>query len=455
MKKHQFQEFPLRSFMCGIAMSGFLFLGACSDDSANNNLSLDMDIPESMTGARALTRSVAGKSQAAAVGAKQNSGEPCFFNGNEDEDPFENGYDMTKFMVSTVATWICVADTVIDISDFVPHDGLIRETENDKQAANYDPEEPTHYSVTNDSEIKTTVRAYYGYDRATPPTAQDEPQFFVSWVDDNNGNIEGRLIIDALAIENPGRDPEDPSAMRMDFDQSVNHKTAQMFLRFDAGNEWAEGFRIDLSQDLIANPLEKVYVARGLMDMKRQFIAVPGVTELPVFRLFTVSDQFGEGAAIAEYNEVSIPMVLNAITGNHLGNYIFDKTDKYFFDADQSTVEPWDFIDKTFSSAAYRGGRTTPVADGTLDPFDPSLDIIITELNLEADYFTNSKCENIDDNCTVLLNSIFADGFAGQEPNQGQDPQDWRSDALANPQYLGSVYPDGFTSWDGVFERIF
>jgi len=68
---------------------------------------------------------------------------------------------------------------------------------------------------------------------------------------------------------------------------------------------------------------------------------------------------------------------------------------------------------------------------------------------LDADYFTNTKCENIDDDCVLLLDAIVADGFAGQQPNQGADPLDWRSDAIANPVYL-EVYPAGFADWVGV-----
>ena len=454
MKKPHHYSQTWRTLLCGVAMSGLLVLSACTDDPANEDISLNLEIPESLTGGSTATRSATPRSPAT-IRVQQNSGEPCFFNGDDNDDPFENGYDMTKFLVSAVAAWSCVADTVIDITDFVPHDGQIKETENDVQASNFDPEEPTHYSVTDDSNSQTTVRVYYGFDRATPPTAQDDPQFFVSWSNDNNGNINGRLVIDALAINNPGRNPEDPTAMRMDFDHSTLQKTASMYLRFDAGNVWAEGLRIDVTRDLTANPLEQVYLARGLMDMKSQFVITPGVTELPVFQVYTVSDQFGEGAAIAEFVDVGVPLLLNANTGNHLGNYIFNTTGKYFFDADQSTSEPWDFIEKSISSAQYRGGRTTPATGGTFIPFDPSLDQVVSELALDIDYFTNSKCELVDEDCTDLMNAIFDDGFAGQAPNQGQDPLDWRSDAIANPVYLDSVYPAGFVSWDGVFNRVF
>jgi hypothetical protein len=58
------------------------------------------------------------------------------------------------------------------------------------------------------------------------------------------------------------------------------------------------------------------------------------------------------------------------------------------------------------------------------------------------------------DDCTELLNAIFEDGFAGQESNQGMDPNDWRSTAIQNPVYLDSVYPNG-SDWNGAFDFSF
>jgi len=452
----------IRKYLIGtLAIVTMTFINACSDDNSSdkNSPSLDMDLPASITGGnQQATRGLRFtdmRTISSRAGVQQDSGEPCFYRGDDDGDPFENGYDMTKFMVSAVAQWTCIADFVMSITNFITHDGIIAETDNNTLSETYDPEEPTHFSIEDISDSQVGVNIYYGFSRDVPPTDTDKPQFFVSWTDDNNGNIKGRLIIDALAIDIVNRDPENPITMRMDFDHSVTRKVTNLYLNFDNGNQWAEGFRIEVSKDLTANPLTQVFVARGLMDMKRQFVAAPGVTELPIFNLYTVSDQLGEGAAIAEFQDVSVPLVLNAITSNHLGNYIFDKTDIYFFDADQTANEPWDFIDKSFSSAAYRGGRTTPATGGSLIPFDPSLDIIISELGLDVDYFTASQCENVDDDCVALLDAVFADGFAEQEPNQGADPQDWRSNAITNPEYLGSVYPDGFADWTGVFEPVF
>jgi len=428
---------------------------ACSSDEDENNgtavdvLDLNMNLPASLTGGAApIGVAMVSGAQASSAGA------PCAYLGPDDEDnPFRNGYEMTKFMVSAIASWTCWADAIIDISAYVPHDGMVYQTENQTDNANYEADEPTHYSVTDDSETQTTVRIYYGYDRDVPPLEGSDPQFYISWNKDVNGDIQGRLVIDATGIDPANRKAEDPTMARMDFNYNATEKLATMYLAFDDGNEWANGFRIEVSKDLTAIPSQRVFTARGIIDAKRQFIDVPSISELPVLRMYTVSDLGGEGAAIAEFSDVALPMPLN-LSGNHLGNYIFDKLDTYFFDADQTANEPWDYINKTFSFAEYRGNRTTPATGGTWAPFDPSLDMIVDYLGLPSTYFTGSECANVGDSCVELLNAIFADGFAEQEHNQGMDPGDWRSVALQSAVYLDTVYPNG-VDWTGAFDFSF
>jgi hypothetical protein len=446
----------------GTACLSLILLAGCNepgsemDDKSSTpqsqNLKLSLDLPDSLTGGSG----VPGTAQRAVLSTAtiQAISNPCAYQGAGNDDPFKNGYNMTKFMVSSLAAWTCIGDTLIDVADFIPHDGTIYESDNDTLADNYDPDDPTHYSVTDDSENQTTIRLFYGFDRAFPPLSDDEAKFYISWSTAQDGTVTGRLIVDASGIDAEHRNPEDPAQMRMDFNYTETENLADMYLRFDAENPWANGFRIQVSEDLTANPLQKVFLARGLMDVKRQFQDNTGIEELPTLQMYTVANQLGDGAAIAHFQNVALSLELNAELNNHLGNYLFDKRDKYFFDADQSVDEPWDWINKAFTSAVYRGGRTTPEINGSWIPFNPSLDMIIDELNLDADYFTNAKCENTGDDCTALLDAVFAEGFADQEPNQGQDPQDWRSDAVADPQYLDSVYPNG-NNWDGAFDHSF
>lgn len=432
--------------------------GGTTDDAATTFTSkVALSLPDSMTGGKNAggVAPIAGmkisKTQTTTqTTSAQGTSQPCAFNGAGNDDPFQNGYNMTRFMVGAIASWTCVADLFINIAEYVPHDGLIKETDNDTQAGNYDPKDPTHYSVTDEPGDKVTVRLYYGYDRVAPPLPADAPEFFASWIESENDNIEGRLVFDVLAINGLDRNPDDPTAMRLDFTYTEVQKLATMYLAFGAGNEWANGLRIEVTEDLDVNPATQVYLARGLLDMKRQFIDTPGVPELPLFQMYTVSNKLGIGAASADFVDVALPLELNAGTGNHLGNYIFSKLDKYFFQEDKE----WDWVDKTINTSEYRGARTTPATGGTLLPFDPSLDLIILALALDPAYFTGSACNMVNDDCTDLLNAIFRDGFADQEPNQGADPMDWRSTAIDGHVDLGSVYPNGM-NWDGAFDPVF
>ncbi len=437
---------PKAPWLFAAALCGSLALGGCQEKAKTEapktygeSIALDLSLPDSLTGGRNTTATARTLITAASTD------QPCAFIGvGDDNDPFKNGYRMTRFMVSTVAAWTCLTDAFFDIAVQVPHDGVIRETENNKSAGNYDRNDPTHYSVSDASATQTTIRLYYDYSRAAPPIASSTPGLFISWNKDAAGDVTGRLVVDAKLINGDERKVDDPIAMRMDFAFDDNQKVADMYIRFDEGNPWAEGFRIQVTKDLNANPFGAVYVARGLMDMKAQFLPVTGVSELPTLKMYTVSDSVGKGAAIAELVDVGLGLELNST--NHLGNYIFNKTDSYYFQADKD----WDYIHKIVTSSEYRGGRTTPATGGTWLPFDPSLDQIEQELALGSGYFTNT-CANVGDDCTTLMNAIFADGFADQEPNQGSDPQDWRSTAVASPDYLTTVYPNG-VSWAGAFE---
>ncbi|VAX27940.1 hypothetical protein MNBD_NITROSPIRAE01-1488 [hydrothermal vent metagenome] len=443
-----------KSLVLPVLFVGALFLSACGSSGGSNTAgqttsshpSLDMNFPKSLTGISAPTNEKAGVLRSASSGSDL----PCSFLQDEDEDFFRNGYVMTKFLISQMASWSCVGDQLITLSELVPHDGVIRETDNDKSAANYDADDATHFSVTDDSHSQTTIRLYYAYDRSAPPQIGDDPQFFVSWNEDANGDIEGRLIVDASAVNAEDRKTDDPTMMRMDFSETASEKKSDLFLRFDPGNPWAEGFRIAVTKDLTANALEQVFLAKGMMEMRAQFVPVPGITETPIIQMFTVSDIFGKGAAVADLQDIAWGFELDSATNNHLGNYLFTKNDRYFFESDGD----WDWIEKIISEAVYRGNRTTPASGGTWIPFDPSLDLIVSGLALDADYFTGSKCANIGDDCLDLLNIIFEDGFADQEKNQGSDPMDWRSTVTENPVYLTSVYPNG-TDWMGAFDLMF
>ena len=433
-------------------------LTACGSSSSSDgggdhpaeNFSVKMDLPDSLTGGNSnSSRRIAGK--IAAIAERDGSGEPCSYLGPENaDDPFRNGYETSRFLISVMATWTCIADLLIDLADVVPRDGIILETDNDTAAPGYQADEPTHYSVTDESGTQVTLRMYYGYPRSTPPRVGDDAQFYISWNQVDEARVEGRMIVDARAIDAVERNPDDPEIMRMDFDFTEARRMADMYLRFDHGNPWASGFRIQILRDDTASPLGQVFTARGLIDMSRQFLPLAGISEIPQVQFFTVSDLLGNGATIEEIQDLSLPLIVNIFRNNHLGDYLFTKRDVYFFEDDQD----WEYIHKTVTSSQYRGARNTAASGGSWLPFDPSLDMIIAALALDSDYFTGDKCAQLNDDCNQLLNAVFVDGFAEQEKNQGSDPMDWRSTALDNATYLESVYPNG-VDWSGAFEQTF
>ncbi|MDH5445347.1 MAG: hypothetical protein OEY52_07305 [Gammaproteobacteria bacterium] len=421
----------------------------------DNTPNIAMDVPPSLTGSQQNFVGQSGVNALAYSSAANAVGQPCAYLVDDKEDHFRNGYQMTKLLVSAIATWSCIGDLLIDVSNFVDHDGAIHETDNNRDSEFYKPEDPTHYSVTDDSDSQTTVKMYYGYYRDTPPIPEDEPQFYISWNESGDDTLQGRIIVDARTINPGNRKLEDPIMLRMDFNYTSDEKAVDMFLRFDGGNKWAEGFRIHLVKDMNANPLESVYLARGLIEMKAQFLPVASIKEIPVVQLYTVSNRSGDGAAIAKFLDVSLPLKLSGgIIDNHLGNYLFSRDDKYYFDKQGQS----DWIYKLVTDSEYRGGRTTPEIDGSWIPFNPSLDLIAGEsgLNLGSDYFTDSKCAKINDKCNPLLNAIFDQHkyFDELEHNLGTEPQDWRSKAISNPINLESVYPNGH-DWTDAFEFSF
>ena len=451
MRCLKYNNIALKKLSFGLALSAAIVLGGCqSSDNTDTattgtELSLDLELPSSLTGSsQAVTSNLRSATSSTTI---RSVGEPCAYQGADDEDPFQNGYRMSKFMISAVATWTCIADTLIEVAAHVPHDGEIYETENDLSSDIYEDDEPTHYSVIDDSVTQTTVRLYYGYDRSTPPSPGDDAQFFISWDERVQGNFTGRLIIDATSINLSERKEDDPVAMRMDFNFNQTQKLADMFLRFDNNNEWAKGMRIEVSRDLTAHSLEQVYLARGLVDVKRQFIAVSEISEMPLLRMYTVADRLGKGAAIADLEDIGLELPLGPVFSNeNLGAFLFNKTDRYFFEDDGD----WDYINKAITRAAYKGGNTTSEAiNTTIEGHFVSLGLLSGG---ELDECLASNGNN--SGCVDLFNAIFEDGFADQEPNQGFDPQDWRSLAVENRIYLESVYPNG-TDWDGAFDQVF
>lgn len=442
------KEISMRMLLIMWTLALSLFAAGCEESGnaipKNNNdfKLLNFNLPNSLTGGQTQAAPIAALGiKAAAVG----NGGPCHYHGQDIKDPFENGYQGTRFMVSLIASWACIVDFVVDVVQFIPHDGLIHESDNNKNASNYDPGEPTHYRIVEElSSSKLSLYLYYGYSRDLPPTLADTAQFYLSWVDEGSNQLRGKLVVDTFGIDT-NANPEHPAKARMDFEFSVQNRKATMYVIFDEANAWAEGLVVELNKDLVANKFEKVYTARGLLALKQQFVPLPKITEVPLLRLATVSNALGKGASKAQLQQFGFPFITDEITGDSLGNYLMDISDTYYFKADIHHVRPWDWIHKTASNTVYRGGRNLQAQD---------LTDVINFLGISQDYFTSPKCELPGENCDELMNAVFDLGYAGKEANQEKDPNDWRGPALDAVNYLDSVYPNGM-NWDGAFDQVF
>lgn len=432
------QAIKTTAFIASIFLSSVLLSGCLKDDKNKNahidSFDLTLNLPKSLTGTQSTQVKPAAKGSVVAHNNPDNEFANCDYVGPEDEDIFKNGYNMTQFMVSAVASWTCIGDILINIGSLLPANGNIQTTEHNADEPNYDPEEPTHFKVSKNKD-STSISLYYGYGHSQPLPDNATPGFYIVW--QKNGNITtGKMLIDANAINNPARDDDDPTQVRMDFNYNETQKHADMYMVFDEGNPWAEGFRIQVIKDLTAAPTQQVYTARGKIDTTGQYADVDGITEIPVFDLYTVSDAAGKGAAHAEFTDLGLSLKIDI--DSHLGDYLVNKQDTYFFDENSD----WDWIEKSFTDTELRGSQRNLNAN--------ELDSVEAFLGLPNDYF-DTTCDVEFAECNALINSIFEDGFYGQEANQGADPNDWRSTALDNITYLESVYPAGNTSWDGVF----
>ena len=436
-----------------------LGLAACEDsdsaNSGNTDFRTQLNLPESLTGTNVTASSKPGSEHFLARGVdnfsntNQSNSEQelfsCAYLGPEDDDIFKNGYNMTKFMTSAVATWLCIGDSLIVVSNILPRDGVVRETEHDGDDASYDPDEPTHYKIVEQDDGTVEVSLYYGFSHAQDLPVNAEIGFYFVWKETDAGTT-GKMIIDAQAVNNAASDDSDPVKTRMDFDYNTNAKLADMYMIFDSNNEWADGFRIQVNKNLNANVDEHVFTAIGKMSMIKQFDSTGALESIvasvqPFFDVYTVANEAGDGAAKAQFSDLAFPLVIDA--NDHLGSYLADKVDVYFFDKNNDP----EFIDKSFTNSEFKDNRN--LNDILITDVD---NFLVTEgASISSTYF-DSNCITADDNCDTFLDALFEVGEYDQEGNFGTDPNDWRTSALASAAFLDSVFPSGASSWDGVFD---
>lgn len=449
-----------------LMLTTFIALTACqssSDDAPPESTFsyLNMNLPDAMTGGKgtagALSASVpagqnsANAMMAASIGAKSHdptpagSGEPCEYRGAENGHEFDNGYQMTRFLVGAAASWTCMADLFVYISTIIPHDDTIQATDNIKGTVDYERDEPTHYRVTDDSATQTTIRLFYDFDSGTPPTLNNQAGYYFSWDDDDAGTIGGKMVLNVDNMTGDAATADRVTDMRMDYAYTPTQKQATLYLKFAGTHPNVDGFRIEVTKDLTAVVTDKVFTAKGLMAMKDQWMPLTFVTATPNFVMYAEANLDGQGAAIAQFQDVGANLVLP--NAESLGEYQFTKDDIYYF----TSTKGWEYIYKTVTVASLAGGKnnvTTPYTDAEIETF-----LSLTGGTIGA--CTAATPAN-DPACVSLINAVVGDGFAGQEQNQGTDPcivGDWRCTGIGSegtggaPSYLTQIYPDTHTDW--------
>ncbi len=397
---------------------------------------VSMDFPASLTGGSGagMTNSVTARHLLA------DGSMSCNFAGNGQNDPFLNGYRMTKFLIAIIASWQCVTD---DIMSNVAQLGFLATGQIIPIAGNGSGE-PTALSITLDSATQTTLRLYYNGNTTTPGV-------FISW-NTAAGATTGKLILGPSAMQDSK--PADPHNMRMDFKATSTQRSGDMYIYF-ASHPALAGFRIQVAEALDGSL--PTFTALGRIDSKAQWdtgyaLGVPG-PPFPSLAMYTVSDGAGQGAAAAIFSNVGWSLDLDLCCSpqfsGHFGYYKYDKDDRYFFKASGTS----DFVNKSLvpGSTTMTGPRTSPNGP-TIQAF----------LGLPAGYFVSGgQCVTVGDDCAAFLERLFlptSSSWPGQEPNGGSDPQDWRSTILAgvdSSDMLSSVLPPGAATWGDAFTMTF
>ncbi len=146
-----FKRGARRWLMPALIVAGLAALSACDDGGGGGGKdapTLDMNYPDSLTGGL----------NPAALTEQEGGGPNCNFIGTGNDDPFQNGYFMTKWLVSAAATWSCITDFLIFIVALsnIPDDGTVIAIDDPG-----DPNGPTGVSLTRDSKSQRTIRFYY------------------------------------------------------------------------------------------------------------------------------------------------------------------------------------------------------------------------------------------------------------------------------------------------------
>lgn len=407
--------------------------------------SLDLGLPEAVTGTETGSPLMANYVPQDMAQPMDSSDGNCQFAGQNENDPFRNGYTMTRFLSGTAASWICFTDflnsAVAQLVFFgvVTTDGTLLDISDGSDG-------PTGLSVVVAGSQKT-IRLYFLGDTVNPG-------MYLSWIEAGAG-VTGRLVVHAAEVlRDPAIDlsvdPEGPTHLRMDFDYNGTRKIASMYMAFDPDgvysapswdNRWANGFRIDL----VRQASDGSFGITGLITMYDQFDNNYGGSELPNLAMRAVADAAGNGGSNATMSDVGLDLIFD--NPETLGEFLFTKDDNYFFTAAGLA----EYINKSVTAATHHGGENFVVdSDGVDSAAD--VDSVLSTGTDYVDCVGGSDAE-----CVSFLNALFTGGgFFGVEVNYGSLPSDGRPaavSALTPPSY---ATPDANAGdWSGVFNMVY
>ncbi|MDH5750994.1 MAG: hypothetical protein OEZ59_01075 [Deltaproteobacteria bacterium] len=321
---------------------------------------LNMSLPDSLTGGTGDTTPTSSRYTPMAAG-----GDPCGFNGQHEQNWHENGYKMTRFLVAAIASWSCTADRVMQFTDIIvkmgwPTDGVSYPVE-------IDPSEPNPVRALSIFEndltepVRREVKLFWGEITPGVPNTTDAGMFF-AWDTAADGTVNGRVVVDAAALHGSVAAGQ-PTFMRMDFSITNDQNTGEMFLAFEAQNEFTNAFRIKVVKNL-GNIYPK-YEVQGNIDVKAQFDPNYLFGELPSLKMYAVANSLGKGAAIARvanlgfslngFDEANIVPFEPGFgtSSDNLGSFLFTKDDEYYFAGNSQGTSS--YTNKAITTAHHKG----------------------------------------------------------------------------------------------------
>ena len=399
---------------------------------------VSLGLPDSLTGGQTTTT---GMYTTMATGQ---GGGNCDFRG--DAEPFRNGFTLTRFMVSAIASWGCLADNVMYMTSLAISQGWVQTdgTLLTLPPNPNDPNAPTGFWVL-ETGTQREVKLFWN--------SSANPGMYFAWDTAPDGTVTGKVVVDAAALNGSVLNTQ-PDFMRMDFSQTSTQKTGEIFIHF-LNNPDVTAFRIKVTKNLTST--FPMYTAQGYYPMQRQWdanfsAAHPG-SLTPALQVYAIADGNGHGAAVARMADWGWSFT-PLDDGDHLGSFLFTKDDTvYFTNLGNGNYTPV-FISKNISSASYLGDRlinTTGFvqsaaaidwyfANGT----DPGLPIPGYAANHQGmAYQTCTDPLNTlpysGPECGYFLNSLFNLPGWAPEANSGSNPNDNRSTLIDAAVGVGST----------------